>query len=110
MKRRTTPIIPVRFSRIANEDIEKIDFLFRQEKDETSEPYVLKTYPTDVEYDLRTDRYMVPMSVEETALFLEDHEFFMDTRITLKGTGGIPSTNIIKLFMNGTLFDDGDDD
>ena len=110
MKRRTTPVIPVRFNRLAVDDIETIDFLFRQERDETSEPYVTKTYPTDVTYDAERNRYMVPLSEDETALFLEDHEFFMDTKITLKGNGMVPETNIIRLIMNGTLFDDGEEE
>ena len=109
MKRRTTPIIPVRFNKISVDDIEKIEFLFRQERSEDSEPRVLKTYPTDVEYDAQRDRYMVPWTEEETALFEEDHEFFMDTRITLKGQGAIPETNMVKLFMNGTLFEDNEE-
>lgn len=106
MKRRTTPTLPVRFNRISNEDISTIDFLFRQERSEDSEPYVVKKYPDDVEFDLENGRYMIPWTEEETAKFLEDHEFFMDTKIVLKGNNEIPETNIVKLVMNGTLFEE----
>lgn len=111
MKRRTTPTMCVRFNRVPNNLIDTIDFIFRQEEDETSEPVLKKTYPTEVEYDKLHNRYLVDWTAEETEMFLEDHEFFMDTRIKLKGSGRIPETNKVKLIMNGTLFDDnGEDD
>ena len=109
MKRRTTPTMQVRFNRIANSDISTIEFLFRQEKAENSEPHLLKTYPTEVEYDPERDRYLVPWTEGETALFLEDHEMYLDTRIRLKGNNAVPETNIVKLIMNGTLFEEDDE-
>jgi len=99
----------VRFNLVKNDDISTIEFLFRQERSEDSEPYLLKTYPTDVTYDAARDRYLIPWTEEETAKFLEDHEFYMDTRITLEGNNAVPETNIVKLVMNGTLFEEDDE-
>jgi len=108
MKRRTTSFLRVRINKLANADIESIEFLFRQERDEDSTPSLLKAYPSDVRYDKLGDRYMIGFTEEETALFLEDHEFFMDTRIKLK-SGYIPQTSMTRLWMCGTLFDNSMD-
>ena len=103
-KRRTTSFLAVRFNKAVNSDVNNIDFIFRQERDEDSEPYLLKNYPRDVRYDRKGDRYIIPWTQQETAMFLEDHAFYMDTRVVLTG-GEIPETNIVKLIMNATLFD-----
>ena len=103
-KRRTTSFLAVRFNKVVNADVNNIDFIFRQERDEDSEPYLLKNYPRDVRYDRKGDRYIIPWTQQETAMFLEDHAFYMDTRVVLTG-GEIPETNIVKLTMNATLFD-----
>lgn len=101
-KRGTTPVLAVKFN-IKPVEISTIDFLFKQEREEDAPALVEKSYPTDVDYDSETERYLVPLTEEETRLFLPNHAFYMDTRITLTN-GLIPETEIVKLRMGGTLF------
>lgn len=102
IKRGTTPYLAVRVN-IRNREISTIDFVFKQEMDEDAVALVEKSYPTDVDYNGELDRYMVPLTEEETRRFLPNHAFYMDTRITLTN-GLIPETEIKKLRMGGTLF------
>ena len=115
MKRGTTPVLPVHFS-INNDDVETIEFLFKQEKSESAPEILLKTYPgEDVEYKESYNIYNVAFTSEETRLFAEDQPFYMDTRITMTG-GSIPETPIVTLRMHPTLFaqakveDEGEDE
>lgn len=100
MKRRTTPVLEVTFD-IPNETIAKIEFLFKQEREETAPALLLKTYPNEVNFV--DGVYLVPMTAEETALFKGGSQFYMDTRITDQ-TGKVPETPIVALFMSKTLF------
>lgn len=111
MKRGTTPVLPVHFN-INNDDVETIEFLFKQEKSESAPEILLKTYPSgDVEYKESSNIYNVAFTSDETRLFAEDEPFYMDTRITMTG-GSIPETNIVTLRMHPTLFaqDEGEED
>ena len=106
IKRGTTPYLAVRFD-LRNREISTIDFILKQEMDENADPLVVMTYPDDVTYDGQQDRYLVPLTEAQTRLFLPNHAFYMDTRITLTN-GLIPETEIIKMRMGGTLI--GEDD
>lgn len=111
MKRGTTPILPVRCN-INNNDVETIEFLFKQEKSESAPNTLLKLYPSEeVEYKESCNVYNIAFTEDETRLFAEDEPFYMDTRITMVG-GSIPETNIVTLRMHPTLFaqDEGDED
>lgn len=101
-KRGTTPYLGVKFN-IRNREVSTIDFLFKQEREEDAPALVEKSYPTDVDYDSETERYLVPLTEEETRLFMENHSFYLDTKITLTN-GLIPDTEILKLRMGDTLF------
>lgn len=107
VKRGTTPYLGVKFN-VRNNEISTIDFLLKQENSEDAEPLVLKSYPDDVDYDAETDRYLVPMTEAETRLFLPNHAFYMDSRITLTN-GLIPQTEIMKIRMGATLFGEEDE-
>ena len=49
-KRGTTPTLPVTVD-VDISTVSKIEFIFKQQNSESSTKLVLKTYPTDVEYD-----------------------------------------------------------
>lgn len=100
MKRNTTPSLEVTFA-IDNENLQSIEFVFKQEDKESAPALVEKTYPDDVTY--KDGVYRVPFTTEETLRFEENKHFYMDTRPHTKG-GAIPETPIVKLFMNKTLF------
>lgn len=100
MKRRTTPVLEVTFD-IPNETVAEIQFLFKQEREESAEALLLKSYPGEVTFV--DGVYLVPMTVRETALFEGGKQFYMDTRITDQ-TGKVPETPIVGLFMSKTLF------
>lgn len=100
MKRRTTPVLEVIID-IPSESIAKIEFVFKQEKEETAEALVLKSYPGEVYFD--DGVCCIPWTSEETALFKGGRNFYMDTRIT-DPVGHVPDTPIITLFMSKTLF------
>ena len=53
-------------------------------------------------------RSYVSLTEEESRLFLECRNFFMDTRVTLSD-GLVVNTNIVKMFASKTLFPGGDD-
>ena len=106
IKRGTTPYLAVKFN-IRNREISTIDFVFKQEMDEDATPLVTKMYPPDVTYNSELDRYLVPLTEAQTRLFLPNHAFYMDTRITLTN-GLIPETEIVKLRMGGTLIEEGE--
>jgi len=108
MKRGTTPVLPVHFS-INNDDVETIEFLFKQEKSESAPELLLKTYPGEVEYDESRNMYNVAFTSDETWLFAEDEPFYMDTRVTMIG-GSIPETPIVTLRMHPTLFEHDDEE
>jgi hypothetical protein len=101
-KRGTTPTLPVTVD-VDISTVSKIEFIFKQQNSESSTKLVLKTYPTDVEYDSTKKLFYVYFTEDETRKFIENRPFYMDTRITYTG-GKIPKTPIIELMMNNTLF------
>ena len=111
MKRRSTCALKVTCN-IDNESVDTIQFLFKQYDSEDCNVKLVKEYPSeDVEYDSDKDYYIVRFSVDDTATFAEDQEFFCDPRVTLT-SGDVPETTNIKLWMNKTLWseEDLDDD
>lgn len=103
MKRRTTPTLPIRIKLNVN-DIETIDFLFKQIKSESAPEILRKVFPSDaVTYNGERNFFEIAFSENDTTLFKEDAPFYMDTRITLVN-GTVPETPIITLRMHPTLF------
>ena len=101
-KRGTTPTLPVTVN-VDISTVNKIEFIFKQQNSESSAKLVLKTYPTDVEYDSTNKLFYIYFTEEETRKFIENKPFYMDTKIVYTG-GKIPKTPIIELMMNNTLF------
>lgn len=102
MKRRTTPHLPVKLN-IDRDLIDSIDFIFKLENSESAVAKLEKSFPEDVEYDADTQLFIISLTQDETVLFPENKEFYMDTRILLTN-GEIPETNIVSLWMKPTLF------
>lgn len=99
IKRGTTPSIPVIID-LEMEDIDHIDFIFRQHLIDEG-PNVSKTYPTDV--DLEEGVFYINLTEEDTRLFEQDSVFFLDTRPVTEN-GHIIPTQIVNLQSYPTLF------
>lgn len=105
MKQLTNNILKVVFP---NQDVglfEKVEFAFSQEVGST--PLKLCTYPSDTVIKLTDNSIGVIWTAEETNLFESDEPFYMDTRISYTDSEYQPSTPIVKLKMNPTLFERG---
>lgn len=101
-KRRTTPRQKVQVGVDVGE-ISEMTFLYKTEKSETAPEILTKTYPGEVTYDEEGGYFVIPWTEAETLLFAPNDIFYMDTRIVLDG-GYVPTTNIVALTMNPTLF------
>ena len=72
MKRETTPTLPVRL-KLRTQDVESIEFLFKQIKAETAPEILKKVYPgEDVEFNPETGLFGISFSEADTRLFTED--------------------------------------
>lgn len=107
MKRRTTPTLKVQIN-IDKDEVSTIIFLFKQIRDESAPVKLEKIYPKDVVYDSENKCYLIPFTEEDTALFEPQTEFYMDTKITTID-GKVPETDIVRMFMRDTLFDDNEE-
>jgi len=109
MKRGTTPSLKVKIG-IDHTVVTRIDFVFKQQRSETCNTKVEKYYPNGgVTYDSTNDVWLVAFSEDDTRTFQEDTTFYMDTKISC-GSGHYPSTKIVPLYMNATLFEEEEDD
>lgn len=95
--------------------IEKIEFMFKQEEDD-DEGEALKTAlwsrdgeSRDCEKVENENVIKVSFSRADTYRFEQNEFFFMDTRITYAGATENPATNIVKLKMANTLFENGEE-
>ena len=84
--------------------VEKIEFVFKRQKNRMDDEMKTATYPGDVIRKEGENVVLIPWSREETYDFPTGTKFYMDTRITLKDSDESPETNIITLQMNPTLF------
>lgn len=72
MKRGTTPTLPVRL-KLRIQDIESIEFLFKQIKAESAPEILKKVYPSEeVEFNDETGLFGIIFSEADTRLFTED--------------------------------------
>lgn len=105
MKQLTRNLLKFNFLGIDWSDVSTIEFAFSQNIGEA--PLKSALYPESADIVKLADGLLgVAWTPEETALFKSGKPFYADTRITLKSTGYQPSTDIIKLTMNPTLFED----
>lgn len=100
MKRGTTPVLPVTID-MNVELISEIEFVFKSEFEEEAPVLLMKKFPDEVSY--HDNAFYIPFTEKETRLFAR--QFYMDTRITTV-SGSIPETEICKLYMNPTLFEE----
>ena len=103
MKQATKNLLKIRFNGINFEDVSKIEFAFSQDIDDA--PLKTCEYPSDETELLSNDVVGVIWTSEQTKLFKEGKYFYCDTRITMSTTEYQPSTPVIRLKMEHTLFD-----
>lgn len=104
MKQLTHNILKMNFRGVSLSDVKKVEIAFAQKKGEP--PLKVETYPGDNTVLLGENQIGVIWSAEQTALFTPGKPFYCDTRITLADSPYQPSTPIIKLVMNQTLFEE----
>lgn len=100
MKRNTTPLLHIIMDVTADE-VDHIEFVFKQTIDEDAPALVTKTFPSDDVSNDGTD-YFVQLSLEDTKQFKANDFFYLDTHIHMN-SGMIPETNMVKLKMEPTL-------
>ena len=112
IKAGTTFVLPVEFEDNNFDKIEAIEFLFKQ----TESGETLKTAYWSRDGESRdavlidgTQEIAVRFSREDTYLFQQDENFFIDTRIHYTYTDENPYTPILRLRMNMTLFSEGEE-
>lgn len=106
MKRGTTPTLKINIQKISINDIDHIDFVFKEALIESAPTIITRSYPKDVSYDESENVLLMPFTEEETRLF-SNSIIYMDTRI-VTNDGKIPATNIARLKVCATLFDEVD--
>ena len=112
VKQGTTHRLDVSFSGDSDEfsldDIERIEFVFKQQR--SKDAPAIKTVVWDAGGSgdaLRipgTNTVSVPFSEADTYKFKSGKPFYMDTKISIEGSGDNPPTNVVQLTMNDTLF------
>lgn len=105
--------MPVKFCGIDFSKVDEIEFVFKQQKAPFSPTIKSSLYKSDGTGDAQllagsTNIVLVPWSQTETYRFSFNCEFFMDTRIKVIDSSDNPVTPIVKLFMNDTLFKEGE--
>jgi len=95
--------------------ISEIEFMFKQEEDD-DDGAALKTALWSRDGESRdctkkADENLIYIKFrrEDTYLFEQGEDFFMDTRIHYAGTDENPYTNIVRFRMNNTLFESGEE-
>ena len=107
MKRGTTPRLRLGHS-LDLSAVERIDFLFKQEREESAPSVLVKTYlPAGGQVTEAGGVFEIPLTKEESRLFAPDRPFYCDPRITLTG-GSIPATAILQFSCRGTLWGEED--
>lgn len=105
LKKGTTFHLAVAFNGVTLDDVEKIEFIFRLRENRNKTAVKTCTYPGEASRETDGDRILVPWTEDETWKIPDGSTFYMDTRITMKGNADQPATNIVKLTMGTTLFD-----
>lgn len=107
MQRGRTPILQLSICNLDPENVDRIDFMFKQERSEDCEKKVLKTFPGD--YVTVDDQgvFNVQWTAEETRVFAPNKNFYLDVR-PIDKDGNIIETVMVILTMNDTLFKAGE--
>ena len=108
MKRGTTPVLRLGHT-LDLASVERIDFLFKQERSEEAPALLIKTYlPQGGQVAEENGVFLLPFTQEETRLFTPNSPVYCDPRITLTG-GKIPATAILQFSCRPTLWGEEDD-
>ena len=108
MKRGTTPILRLAHS-LDLTAVERIDFLFKQERSEAAPVLLIKTWlALGGHVEENKGVFEIPFTAEESRLFEGGKPFYCDPRITLTG-GSIPATTILQFSCKETLWGEDDD-
>jgi len=112
MKQGISIHLPVKFDGLDLTETDEIVFIFKRACIKTAEGMKTSYWKSDGTGDCitkpnTTDTVLVPWSESDTYLFAENRDFYMDTKVTLTGSTDNPETNIVKLTMNPTLFEEG---
>lgn len=107
--------LPVEIDDEDFENIAGIEFIFKQEADD-DEANALKTAYWSKDGLSRNcakvdgqQTILVRFSRADTYLFEQGEDFFMDTRIHYEDTDENPFTNIVRLRMENSLFEQGEE-
>ena len=107
MKRGTTPRLRLGHD-LDLTIVERIDFLFKQDRDETASAILKKVWlPEGGEVEEHKGVFEIPLTEKETRMFDSGRPFYCDPRITLTG-GSVPATAILQFSCQDTLW--GEDD
>lgn len=105
--------LPVTFEDVNFAYIRAIEFMFKQ--NETGDPVKTAYWSRDGESrDAEAvagedNMILVSFSREDSYLFTQNEMFFIDTRIYYDGTDENPYTPIVRVRMNNTLFQSGEE-
>ena len=107
MQRGRTPTLQLSICNLDIESVDRIDFMFKQERSEDCTTQVLKTYPSaDVTVDAN-GVFSLQWTAEETRVFAPNKTFYLDVR-PIDKDGNIIETVMVILTMNDTLFKAGE--
>ena len=105
MKQLTKNLLKLRLSGVDMADVAKVEFAFSQNVGST--PLKLTEYPGPGVIAAEDGNVLcVIWTPEETLLFEAGRPFYVDTRITLASTTYQPTTPIVRLRMDPTLFEE----
>ena len=108
MKRGTTPRLRLGHT-LDLTGVERIDFLFKQERQEAAPAILKKTWlPTGGEVEEKEGVFELPFTADQTRLFAAGRPFYCDPRIVMMG-GGIPATGILQFSCKDTLWGTADE-
>lgn len=116
MKQNTTPVLPIEVL-APYENIKRVEFIFKRLNTNNYNNDIYKTYPALIHKIFEGEELSgmvvpgersfivrVPFTAEET-LKMPVGPIYMDTRIVFNN-GNIPATEIVKLNMSATLFEE----
>jgi hypothetical protein len=112
IKAGTSFVLPVTIEDNGFNSISAIEFLFKQNKNGAT----IKTAYWSANGESRDavkqageNTILISFSREDTYLFRQEAQFYMDTRIHYDGSDNNPFTKIVTLTMRETLFSEGEE-
>lgn len=95
----------VKFNDLDLEEVEKIEFIFCQNKKHCREQAIKTELWQNGDYHI-DNAIPIGFTIEETYMFKQNAPFYMDTRVYMNGTEDMPKTEIVELIMSPTLFEE----